>query len=91
MRPSHSQSTGLGLRSAAQSVIGGGGGLHHPWRKTPLALPGLSREDADYEPLFHYLTVQRCGDGLVMRSLRMNTAMDGVEEGRRFEYALEVR
>lgn len=72
-------------------VIGGGGGLHHPFRSTPVDLPGLVNVDADYRPNYHYLMVDRCGDRLVVRSLRTNDTVDSVHEGRHFEFSIGPR
>lgn len=59
-------------------VIGGGGGLHHPLRSNPG--PEVCLEP-DYDPLFHYLTVQLCGNVLKLVSRRMNDDYAGFDDG----------
>ena len=63
-------------------VIGGGGGLHHPLSKK--AGPEVSL-DPGYDPLFHYLTVQRCGTRLRVVSRRLKDDFSGFEDGRIFD------
>jgi predicted MPP superfamily phosphohydrolase len=59
-------------------VIGGGGGLHQPLREDEGCLPDLS---ADYKPLFHYLTVKRLHDQLLVTSLQLNNDFSAFDEG----------
>lgn len=63
-------------------VIGGGGGLHHPLSKDRGMKENL---DPEYDPLFHYLSVQRCGERLVLVSRRLKDDFSGFEDGRTFE------
>ncbi len=66
-------------------VIGGGGGLIHPLsRKKPREV-ALAPE---YAPLFHYLTVQLCGDRFRLVSRRLLDDMSGFEDGAVFEFDL---
>ncbi|RYY39274.1 MAG: metallophosphoesterase [Chitinophagaceae bacterium] len=60
-------------------VIGGGGGLHQPLR------PGkdeLSDVATDYKPMFHYLTVKRKKDHLVVTSHQLTGDFSLFEDGR---------
>ena len=66
-------------------VIGGGGGLHHPLRKH--LGPEVCLEP-DYDPLFHYLTVQLCGDALHLVSHRLKDDFTGFDEG--CDYLIDV-
>lgn len=59
-------------------VIGGGGGLHHPLRKN--TGPEVCLEP-DYDPLFHYLTVEHCGDRLNIISHRLKDNFSGFDIG----------
>lgn len=60
-------------------VIGGGGGLHQPLKTGADCLPDMA---ADYKPEFHYLTVRRCAEGLVVKSYRLNNDFAAFNEGR---------
>lgn len=64
-------------------VIGGGGGLNHPLRKRTGPEIALRSE---YAPLFHYLTVQLCGDQLRLVSRRLLDDMSAFEDGAIFEF-----
>lgn len=66
-------------------VIGGGGGLHHPLRKH--IGPEVCLEP-DYDPLFHYLTVELCGDALRLVSHRLKDNFSGFDEG--CDYLIDV-
>lgn len=66
-------------------VIGGGGGLHHPLRKSPG--PEVCLEP-DYSPLYHYLTVQLCGDALQVVSRAINDDFTGFRDGCDFRIAV---
>ena len=59
-------------------VIGGGGGLHHPFHKR--TGPHVCLEP-DYDPLFHYLTVELCEGELRIVSRRLNDAKSGFDAG----------
>ena len=67
-------------------VIGGGGGLNHPLRKRTGPEVALAPE---YAPLFHYLTVQLCGDRLRLVSRRLLDDMSAFEDGAVFEFAID--
>ncbi len=68
-------------------VIGGGGGLNHPLRRRTGPEVALGSE---YAPLFHYLTVQRCGDQLRLVSRRLLEDMSGFEDGAVFEFPIST-
>jgi hypothetical protein len=68
-------------------VIGGGGGLNHPLRRKTGPELALA---PDYAPLFHYLTVQLCGDRLHLVSRRLLDDMSGFEDGALFEFDVPV-
>lgn len=63
-------------------VIGGGGGLHQPLRKGDGILQDLSQE---YKPMFHYLSVRRHEDKLLLTSVRLKNDQSGFEDGKQFE------
>jgi UDP-2,3-diacylglucosamine pyrophosphatase LpxH len=62
-------------------VIGGGGGLHQPIRDSKENLPDLS---ADYKPMFHYLTVRRVEETLIVSSHYLKNDFSGFETGLSF-------
>jgi predicted nicotinamide N-methyase len=66
-------------------VIGGGGGLHHPLKKHLGAEVCL---EPDYDPIFHYLTVQLCGNVLVLVSRRLNDSFSGFDDGCDYRIAV---
>ena len=66
-------------------VIGGGGGLHHPLSTAPTAHVCL---EPDYNPLFHYLTVELCGSTLKVVSHRLKDDRSGFDEG--CDYRIDV-
>ncbi|GAB3709207.1 hypothetical protein GCM10027592_45170 [Spirosoma flavus] len=68
-------------------VIGGGGGLRQPLNTSVSRLPDLA---ADYKPLFHYLSVQRKGNGLELTSYCLKNDFSGFSEGYHFEIPAEV-
>lgn len=59
-------------------VIGGGGGLHQPLKTGDGCLPDLAK---DYKPLFHYLTVQRKGNDLEVKSFELKDDFSGFVKG----------
>jgi len=63
-------------------VIGGGGGLTQPLRKTAKKYDDL---DSTYKPMFHYLSVRRLPDHLEINSIRLKA--NGVD----FENGLNVK
>lgn len=63
-------------------VIGGGGGLHQPLKKSDEKNSDLAEA---YKPLFHYLTVRRSDEGLQVNSLRLKPDFTGFEQGLSFE------
>ncbi|RYY60254.1 MAG: metallophosphoesterase [Chitinophagaceae bacterium] len=60
-------------------VIGGGGGLHQPLRT---GTEDLSDVATDYKPQFHYLTVKRAKDHLVVTSHQLTGDFSTFEDGR---------
>lgn len=65
-------------------VIGGGGGLHQPTRDSKDNLPDLS---GDYKPIFHYLTVRRVEENLIVTSHYLKNDFTGFESGLSFNTA----
>ena len=63
-------------------VIGGGGGLHQPLKHGQGLLKDLS---ANYKPPFHYLTILREGEKLLLTSVRLKADFSGCEPGETFE------
>lgn len=61
-------------------VIGGGGGLSHPMRKDGVRFPDLA---INYKPSFHYLTVERTNDSLLVQSHALQKDFSGFENGLR--------
>lgn len=68
-------------------VIGGGGGLRQPLNTSPSRLPDMA---TDYKPMFHYLAVQREGDGLVLTSYCLKRDFSGFSVGYEFSIGAEV-
>ena len=62
-------------------VIGGGGGLRQPLNTSPTRLPDLA---TTYKPLFHYLSVRREGEGLILTSYCLKNDFSGFSEGYHF-------
>ena len=62
-------------------VIGGGGGLHQPLGSGAGALDDLA---VDYKPMFHYLSVKRMDNNLVVRSHFLKTDFSGFDKGISF-------
>jgi len=63
-------------------VIGGGGGLHQPLDTSARRLPDVA---FDYKPMFHYLSIQRKGDELLLTSHFLKSDFSGIEKGYLFE------
>ena len=59
-------------------VIGGGGGLHQPLGAGTEELKDLS---PDYKPMFHYLTLRRYPDHLLVTSLKVKDDFTGFTAG----------
>ena len=68
-------------------VIGGGGGLRQPLNTSPSRLPDLATE---YKPMFHYLSVRREGDGLVLTSYCLKRDFSDFSVGYEFSIGTEV-
>ncbi len=66
-------------------VIGGGGGLHHPLSKN--SGPHVCLEP-DYDPLFHFLTVQMFNGALKVISHRLKDDLSGFDEG--CDYLIDI-
>lgn len=63
-------------------VIGGGGGLHQPLSNASNTLSDLA---IDYKPMFHYLSVKRAGDELLVSSHFLKNDFTGFGQGISFE------
>jgi UDP-2,3-diacylglucosamine pyrophosphatase LpxH len=63
-------------------VIGGGGGLHQPLRTR------LEDTASKYKPMFHYLTVKRSGEKLLVLSHFLKPDFSGFEKS--YEFALTI-
>jgi Icc-related predicted phosphoesterase len=63
-------------------VIGGGGGLHQPLDTSAKIIPDIA---SHYKPLFHYLSIQRNGDKLLLTSHFLKPDFSGIEKGYSFE------
>lgn len=68
-------------------VIGGGGGLRQPLNTSPSRLPDLA---TDYKPMFHYLSIRREGDGLVLTSYCLKRDFSDFSVGYEFAIGTEV-
>ncbi|MEO6548606.1 MAG: metallophosphoesterase [Ferruginibacter sp.] len=62
-------------------VIGGGGGLHQPLNDSPGNIPDIA---SNYKPMFHYLSVQRVQDKLLIVSHFLKTDFSGFDIGHSF-------
>ena len=67
-------------------VIGGGGGLHQPLDTSAGRIPDIA---FDYKPMFHYLSIQRLGDTLLLTSHFLKSDFSGIERG--YSFLLSVR
>ena len=65
-------------------VIGGGGGLHQPLDTSSKRIPDLA---FGYKPMFHYLSIQRKGDKLLITSHFLKPDFSGIEKGYSFEWS----
>ncbi len=63
-------------------VIGGGGGLHQQLSNSPKNLPDLA---PGYKPMFHYLTVQRLEEKLIVTSHYLKKDFSGFQSGHTFQ------
>lgn len=66
-------------------VIGGGGGLHQPLDTSATRIPDIA---FGYKPMFHYLSMRRVGDKLLLTSHFLKPDFSGVEKGYSFELAI---
>jgi UDP-2,3-diacylglucosamine pyrophosphatase LpxH len=66
-------------------VIGGGGGLHQPLSNNENSFPDLA---VKYKPMFHYLSVKRVADNLLITSHFLKTDFSGVDTGISFNTGL---
>ena len=66
-------------------VIGGGGGLGHPPKRGGVRFPDLAPE---YKPSFHYLTVERTADSLIVQSHALKKDFKGFEFGKRLSISI---
>lgn len=63
-------------------VIGGGGGLHQPLDTSARRIPDIA---FDYKPMFHYISIQRKGDKLLVTSHFLKSDFSGIEKGYLFK------
>jgi Calcineurin-like phosphoesterase len=63
-------------------VIGGGGGLHQPLDTSAKRIPDIASR---YKPMFHYLSLQRTGDILLLTSHFVKPDFSGIEKAYSFE------
>lgn len=63
-------------------VIGGGGGLHQPLDTSMNRLPDIA---SGYKPMFHYLSIAREGDKLVVTSHFLKADFSAIQKGYTFE------
>ena len=68
-------------------VIGGGGGLHQPLNATENNLADLA---VNYKPMFHYLSVKRVADNLLITSHFLKDNFSGFDTGISFNTNLSV-
>lgn len=66
-------------------VIGGGGGLHQPLDTSATRIPDIA---FGYKPMFHYLSMRRVGDKLLLTSHFLKPDFSGVEKRYSFELAI---
>ena len=67
-------------------VIGGGGGLHQPLDTSAKRIPDIAYH---YKPMFHYLSMQRMGDKLLLTSHFLKPDFSGPDKGYSFEITLQ--
>ncbi len=63
-------------------VIGGGGGLHQPLDTSAKRIPDIA---SHYKPMFHYLSLQRYGDILLLTSHFLKPDFLDIEKAYSFE------
>lgn len=63
-------------------VIGGGGGLHQPLDTSAKRRPDIAY---GYKPAFHYLSIERKGDVLLLSSHFLKPDFSGMDKGYSFE------
>ncbi|MEP7110715.1 MAG: metallophosphoesterase [Ferruginibacter sp.] len=66
-------------------VIGGGGGLYHPLDTSVKRLPDVAM---NYKPAFHYLSVKRIADKLLITSYFLKNDFVGFDSGYNFNINL---
>jgi hypothetical protein len=67
-------------------VIGGGGGLHQPLDTSAKHLPDIA---AAYKPMFHYLSMHRSGEALILNSHFEKPDFSGFSDG--YSFAIKLR
>jgi UDP-2,3-diacylglucosamine pyrophosphatase LpxH len=67
-------------------TIGGGGGLHQPLDTSANKITDLA---SDYKPMFHYLSMQRSGNELLLTSHFLKNDFSGFEEGYSFNIRID--
>lgn len=68
-------------------VIGGGGGLHQPLSNNENSFPDLA---VKYKPMFHYLSVKRVADNLLITSHFLKNDFSGFDTGISFNTELPM-
>ncbi len=63
-------------------TIGGGGGLHQPLNENSRSIPDIA---VDYKPSFHFLSIERESDILLVRSHFLKPDFSGFQDGYSFE------
>jgi hypothetical protein len=63
-------------------TIGGGGGLHQPLDTSAKRIPDIAFH---YKPMFHYLSIERIGNKLLLTSHFIREDFSGIENGYSFE------
>jgi hypothetical protein len=63
-------------------VVGGGGGLHQPLDTSAKRIPDIA---SNYKPMFHYLSLRRNGDVLLLTSHFLKPDFSGIEKANSFE------
>src|SRR5579871_168449 len=66
-------------------TIGGGGGLHQPLDSSANKIPDLAE---NYKPMFHYLSIKREDNVLLITSHFLKPDFSGFQEGHSFELKL---
>ena len=68
-------------------VIGGGGGLHQPLDTSAKRIPDIA---SYYKPMFHYISLLRTGDMLLLTSHFLKPDFSGIEKTYSFEIKIQA-